>query len=53
MNDAVLSADCQAFLENMNIFMLTIFCDLVENSDGASSVLHNGCEKNLFGFISL
>lgn len=53
MNDAVLSADCQAFLESVNIFMLTIFCDLVEKSDGASSVLRNWCEKNLFGFISL
>lgn len=30
MNDAVLSADCQAFLENMNVFMLAIYCDLAE-----------------------
>lgn len=44
---------CQAVLENMNILMLTVLCDLVKNSEGASSVLHNWCEKNLFDFISL
>lgn len=53
MNDAVLSADCQAFLENMNTFMLILFWELVENSAETRSVLPNRREKNLFGFISL
>lgn len=51
MNDAVLSTDCQASLENVN--MLTVFCDLVELSDGANSVLCDWYEKDLFGFIPL
>lgn len=44
---------CQAVLENMDILMLTMLCDLVKNSEGASAVLHKWCEKNLFGFVSL
>lgn len=32
---------CQAVLGNVNILVLTILCDLVKNSEGASSVLHN------------
>ncbi|XP_056355208.1 polyhomeotic-like protein 3 isoform X3 [Oenanthe melanoleuca] len=36
---------CQAVLGNTNILMLTVLHDLVKNNEGASSVLHNQCEK--------
>lgn len=45
MNGVILLAYCQAFLEDVNIFMLTMSCDLFENSGGASSVLPDRCER--------